>query len=121
LESGNQIVAQKCIELIKSLKDPTVLVDGIRSMDELRLFRKHWNFPIIAIICDEDVRHKRLSDRGRSDDSLNVNDIIERDRREVNFGLTEVIDQADYKVQNNSDIKYLKKSIRESIENILRE
>ena len=120
LESGNQIVAQKCIELIKNLKDPVVLVDGIRSMDEVRLFRKHWNFQIIAIICDEDVRHKRLTDRGRSDDSLNVYDIIERDKREINFGLTEVIDQADHKVQNNSDIKSLKKKIKD-IEDIFKQ
>ncbi len=121
LESGNQIIAQKCIEEIKRINEATIFVDGIRSMDEVRLFREHWNFQIIAIICDEEVRHKRLSDRGRSDDSMNSNDILERDRREVNFGLTEVIGYADYKVQNNSDIKSLKKNIREVIEHILRE
>lgn len=120
-EEGDQIVAKKCIEKIKSTNEATVFVDGIRSMDEVNLFRKHWNFQIIAIICDEDVRYKRLSERGRSDDSLISNDIIERDKREVYFGLTEVIGSADYKVQNNSDIESLKKNIREVIKNILRE
>ena len=101
-ESGSQIIAQKCIDEIKRINEATVFVDGIRSMDEVRLFREHWKFQIIAIICDEDVRHKRLSDRGRSDDTIIFNDILERDRREVNFGLAEVIGHADYTVQNSS-------------------
>ena len=121
LESGSQIVAKKCIEEIKRINETTVFIDGIRSMDEVLLFKEYWNFQIIAVICDEDVRYKRLSDRGRSDDTLIFDDILERDRREVNFGLTEVIGHADYKVQNNSDTKSLKKNIREVIENILRE
>ena len=45
---------------------------------------------------------------------------MERDRREINFGLKEVISKADYTIENNSTIDELKKTTRERVLEIIK-
>jgi len=101
---GDEIVAEKCVELIKDNKKPPIFIDGIRSMAEVRVFRKYWEFPVIAIVADDQLRYQWISNRARMDDSRKKSDIEERDLREIGFGLKEVINDADYTVNNNSSI-----------------
>ena len=101
---GDEIVAEKCVELIKDSKKIPIFIDGIRSMAEVRVFRKYWEFPVIAILADDQLRYQWISNRARMDDSRKKSDIEERDLREIGFGLKEVITDADYTVNNNSSI-----------------
>ena len=96
-----------------------IFVDGLRSMDEVKIFRKYWDFPIIAIICDKEVRYKRMTLRGRADDTDNLKKLIERDERELSFGVGDVIANADYKINNDSDIESLMKNTRDIVLKIL--
>jgi dephospho-CoA kinase len=116
---GPDIIAKKCIELIKSRSESVVFVDGIRSMHEVTLFRQYWKFPVIAILCNESIRHAHLMERGRSDDSLNINIIKERDARELGFGVGDVIKNAEFQVENNSDANSLKQKTLDIIKNII--
>ncbi|MHA1728147.1 MAG: AAA family ATPase [Promethearchaeota archaeon] len=116
---GEQIIAVKCVKMIKKMQNSVIFVDGIRSMNEVIFFRKHWKFPVIAVICADDNRHKRLMERRRSDDSVNIKRILERDKREKEFGVKKVIENADYKINNNSEIETLKRKTRETVEMIL--
>ncbi|MHA1819655.1 MAG: AAA family ATPase [Promethearchaeota archaeon] len=118
-EFGSTIIAQKCVENIRSKKDKIIFVDGLRSMDEVKIFRKYWDFPIIAIICDKEVRYKRMTLRGRADDTDNLKKLIERDERELSFGVGDVIANADYKINNDSDIESLMKNTRDIVLKIL--
>lgn len=111
-EKGQAIIAEKCVDLIKGLNEEVVFIDGIRSQSEIKIFRKFWKFPIIAIVVDESIRFNRLFKRGRSDDPKKIEELIDRDKREVKFGLDEVLQHADYIVHNNSTIEDLKKKIR---------
>ena len=101
---GDEIVAEKCVELIKDSKKTPIFIDGLRSMAEVRVFRKYWEFPVIAIVADDQSRYQWISNRARMDDSRKKSDIEERDLREIGFGLKEVIKDADYTVNNNSSI-----------------
>lgn len=116
---GPDIIAKKCIDLIKSKEDPIIFVDGIRSMHEVELFRQHWEFPIIAIICEDSTRHARLIERGRSDDSMNQELIKERDIREMGFGVGHVIESAEYRVENKFDKEDLKQQVNKIIQKII--
>ncbi|GAG99360.1 unnamed protein product, partial [marine sediment metagenome] len=95
--------------------------DGLRSMNEVNIFREFWKFPIISIIIDEEIRIKRLLERGREDDSIKIDDIKERDEREIRFGLKEVIENSDYKINNNSTITDLQEKTRKIIFSIIKE
>ncbi len=109
---GDEIVAEKCVELIKDSKRTPIFIDGIRSMAEVRVFRKYWGFPVIAIVADDQLRYQWIGNRARMDDSRKKSDIEERDLREIGFGLKEVIKDADYTVNNNSSIADLQIKIK---------
>ncbi|MBY8991014.1 MAG: AAA family ATPase [Candidatus Lokiarchaeota archaeon] len=116
---GPAIVAEKCVELIKLKKEEIIFVDGVRSLFEVNVFRKYWKFPIIAIVVNEKKRFKWLFERGRSDDPRNIDDLKERDQRETQFGLEEVINKADFFIENNSSVEELKKKTRKIILEII--
>ncbi len=118
-KGGPEIIAEKCVELIKKLNNEIIFVDGVRSIDEVKVFRKSWKFPIISIHINKEERFKRLSKRGRSDDPKATNDLMERDKREIEFGLKEVLEKADYKIINNSTITDLQKKVREVVKEII--
>jgi dephospho-CoA kinase len=112
-EGGEEIIAEKCVELIKkSDQNEIIFIDGIRSKKEVEVFRKRWKFPIIAIELSQKLRYKRIIDRARVDDSRDLTDIKERDIREIGFGLEEVINHADFHVYNEGSIEELKKQTR---------
>ncbi len=119
-EKGLAVIAEKCIEVIKNKSADVIFVDGIRSTSEVNLFRKLWKFPIIAIVMDERVRFNRLLERARSDDPKILEELIERDKRESQFGLDEVLQNADYIIHNNSTIDDLKRNVRNLVLNIIK-
>ncbi|MBY8986861.1 MAG: flagellar hook-basal body complex protein FliE [Candidatus Lokiarchaeota archaeon] len=118
-EFGPEIIAKKCVTIIKNLKKNVVFIDGLRSIAEVKVFRTSWNFPIVAVTIDDKIRFKRLSKRGRPDDPKYLDDIRERDQREISFGLNKVINSANYKINNNVSKDEVKKITRDLILNII--
>lgn len=106
-KGGGRMIAAKCVEIIKNMTDRVIFVDGLRSQYEVDYFRKFWKFPVVAIICDDEKRYQRLLARKRRDDKLTLEGIIERDKREIGYGMGELIEKAEYKIDNNSDIEDL--------------
>ena len=116
---GDAIVAEKSVKAIKNQTNKIVFVDGIRSLSEIEVFRRYWKFPVIAIETSNDLRHKRIKKRARSDDSDTLIEIMKRDKRELGFGLKEVINKANYKITNDSSKEELKKITREIVLEII--
>jgi dephospho-CoA kinase len=120
LELGEDIIAKKCVEMIRDFQHGVVFVDGIRSIYELKIFRKFWAFPLISIETEEKFRHQRILNRARDDDSSSIIDIKKREEREISFGLLELIQKADYVIKNNSTINDLKKNTKKLINQLIR-
>ncbi|MFX1430437.1 MAG: AAA family ATPase [Promethearchaeota archaeon] len=118
-EKGPTIIAEKCVDLIRSKNVEVIFIDGIRSLSEINIFRKYWKFPIIAIVVDEEIRFNRLFERGRSDDPKTFEELIERDKRESEFGLDGVLENVDYIIHNNSTIEDLKEKVRKLVLEII--
>ncbi len=109
---GRGIIAKKVIELIKKdierkqIHDNIVVIEGIRSPEEIDYFRRFFDvFILVAIHAPPRTRYERLLKRGREDDTLNIAKLIERDRRELKFGVGEVIALAD-EILVNKDKSY---------------
>jgi dephospho-CoA kinase len=98
---GPEVIAEKCVNLIKKLESEVIFIDGLRSMAEVTVFRKYWKFPLIVTVVSEKIRYERLSNRKRPDDPNSLSEIRDRDQREISFGLNEVIENANYKINNN--------------------
>ena len=112
---GKDIWAKKTLKKItKFSKLEYIVIDGIRNIEEIETFKKKLgkDFIVIAIIASDETRQKRCLKRGREDDSKYVNDLKERDKRELNWGLGSVIASADIVIPNQESIENFRKEIK---------
>jgi dephospho-CoA kinase len=111
---GMGIWAKRTIEKIYSLKkSPYLVIDGVRNMEEIEYFKKELglDFFVVAIDASDKLRRKRAIARGRTDDSKDLKDLEERDKREIGWGLQKVIADADIIIQNNGSLDQFKKQV----------
>ena len=111
---GMDIWAKRTLSKISKEKTDQIIIDGIRNIEEIDTFKKNLgkDFLIIAITASDKTRNKRFITRGREDDSLNVQDLKDRDKRELSWGLGTVIASADIIVPNEDGMEEFKKEIR---------
>ena len=120
-EYGMDIWAKRTVEKIRCLKQASVLViDGVRNLEELEFFKKELglDFIVVAIQASDEQRRKRAIARGRTDDSTDLRDLEERDKREISWGLQKVIADADIVIQNQGSLEEFRKQILELFRNI---
>jgi dephospho-CoA kinase len=116
---GQNAVAKRCIQKIENAKSQKVIVDGIRSLDEVEEFRRHFpKFSLIAVHSSPETRFRRLRGRRRSDDPSNLTVFNERDARELNVGLGNAIAMAEYVIINEEDLEAGKKKAREVLHKV---
>lgn len=116
-EKGLKIVAERCIPKIEKADGRIVIVDGIRSPQEVEEFKRHFtNFTLIAVHASPETRFHRLFKRRRSDDPREWDTFAGRDLRELSVGLGDVIAMADYIVVNEGTKNQLKRQICKVLE-----
>jgi len=111
---GMDIWAKRTVEKIHSMKKSShLIIDGVRNMEEIEYFKKELglDFFVVAIDALDDLRRKRAITRGRTDDSKNLEDLEERDKREIHWGLQKVIADADIIIPNNGSLVQFKKQV----------
>ena len=111
---GMDIWAKRTVEKIHSLKkSPHLIIDGVRNMEEIEYFKKKLglDFLVVAIDASDELRRKRAIARGRTDDSKDLKDLEERDKREIRWGLQKVIADADIVILNNGSLDQFKKKV----------
>jgi dephospho-CoA kinase len=114
-EHGKDIWAKRTLKRISSFdKLNFIVIDGIRNVEEIDTFKNELgkDFVIIAITSSDETRQKRFLARGREDDSLDITDLDERDKRELGWGLGTVIASADIIVKNEGEIHELQNEIQ---------
>jgi dephospho-CoA kinase len=118
-ESGNFVIAQKCVPKIEEQASSKVLVDGLRSLFEADIFKEHFTkFSLVAVHASPQIRFNRLSSRGRSDDPAEWKVFLERDMRELGVGLGNVIAMAEQVIVNDNSFEYVKAKVKASLERI---
>jgi len=118
-ESGNFVIAQKCIPKIEEQASSKVLVDGLRSLYEADIFKEHFTkFSLVAVHASPQIRFSRLYSRGRSDDPAEWKVFLERDMRELGVGLGNVIAMAEQVIVNDNSFEYVKAKVKASLERI---
>ena len=118
-DGGVTVVAPKCIPKIETKENSKVLIDGLRSLPEVEAFKTHFaKFGIAAIHASPEIRFTRLSSRRRSDDSNGWVVFNERDMRELNVGLGNVIAMAEQMIINDSSFDEVKVRISVALRRI---
>lgn len=118
-ERGMAAIAELCIPEIERTAAPLVLVDGIRGDAEVDLFRSRFTgFILIGVDAPFESRLARLSSRGREDDRLSREELRERDRREISWGLGRALARADFLILNDRTVEAFENQVRQLLEEI---
>ena len=104
--NGPEAVAHLIVNKIKLMKKEdkqlsVVIVDGIRSMAEVRLLRRIGSVKLLAIHGSTFTRYTHVRERGRSDVPSNLGEFDKRDKIELDVGISNAIALADETISNN--------------------
>lgn len=99
-KNGPGAIAELIKPQIESSTASVILIDGVRSTDEIQILRKLGSVKLLAIHASTDTRFDFLQKRGRSDDPQTKDNFEERDNRELGVGLSKPIALSDYAISN---------------------
>ena len=100
-KNGPGAVAELIKPSIENSNSNVIVIDGIRSNDEIQVLKKSANVKLLSILASTDTRFTFLHDRGRSDDPKSREIFEERDNRELGIGVGKSIELADESISNN--------------------
>ena len=98
-KNGPGAVAE-LISQIESSSSNVILIDGIRSNEEIKVLRKFGSVKLLAIHASTNTRFEFLQKRGRSDDPQTKEHFEERDNRELGVGISNSIALSDDAISN---------------------
>ena len=115
--NGPGAVAELIRPQIESSTSKVILVDGVRSNDEVAVLRRFGLLKILAVHASTDIRFNFLQKRGRSDDPQTRQHFDERDCRELDVGISNSIVLSDYTISN---VGLTKKELIITAHNVIR-
>ncbi len=101
-KNGPGAIAKLVESEIMSSNSNVLLIDGVRSNDEIEILKKFGNVKLLAIHASTDTRFNFLQKRGRTDDPQTKEHFNERDNRELSVGISNSIALSDYAISNIS-------------------
>ena len=116
-QHGLDIWAKRTVPRIKS---QFVLIDGTRGEAEVNYFRQVYpkNLKVVAIFADQNTRFERIKNRNRPDDTKTLEEFIERDKRELAWGIGNVFLLADYMLINDSTKEAFYDTVQKFFQNL---
>jgi len=99
-KNGSGAIAELVKPQIESSTADVILIDGVRSNDEIQVLKKFGTVKLLAIHASTDTRFDFLQKRGRSDDPQTKEHFDERDNRELGVGISNSIALSDYAISN---------------------
>ena len=98
---GPAVVAELCLPQIMKSNSNSFVIDGVRSVDEINVFKTAGNVKVLAVSAEKKLRKNLLLRRGRSDAPQDRNSFEERDVREIEVGVGKAIEVADVQIEND--------------------
>lgn len=119
-QHGSDVVSNLTVEYIKNnVDDELVCVDGIRS--DLHTFEQEFeDVNLIFVEASIETRLTRIRNRERDGEgNFKKEDLIKRDRREVEWGLDKMRFQSDFIVKNEGSMSKLESEVESILESIV--
>jgi len=100
--------------LAKVIDNEMTVIDGLRNIEELQYFKKmESSIFVVAVFANRKTRLERILKRDRIDDVRSERELIERDNRELSWGIGNVIALADYMIVNDSTLEIFKERVKD--------
>ena len=98
-----------------------IVIDGLRGSAELDVFKKAFgsSLTVVAVHASPEVRFARLRSRNRSDAPHTWEEFVVRERRELSWGLGEVIAIAGTMLVNEGDLATFRADAHGALDAIL--
>jgi dephospho-CoA kinase len=106
---------------IPRISGEVAVIDGVRGRGEVEVFERAFgkNLVVVAVHASPFTRFERIRNRHRSDDILTQEEFDLREKRELGWGLGDVIASADYMIVNEDGIEDFREKAREVLARIL--
>ncbi|MCL7415849.1 MAG: flagellar hook-basal body complex protein FliE [ANME-2 cluster archaeon] len=117
-EEGPSAIARRCVPKLRAINVDTAVVDGVRNIEEVHLFKEEFGDDFLLINIDSSTQNRlhRIQMRGRSDDRLmNEEALRTRDERELGWGMAESIKSADMTIENNGSLEEFRDKVSKVI------
>ncbi len=103
-ENGMDIWARRTYESIAGSE--RIVIDGMRNQEELEYFKTvEKKLFVVAIYANRTTRLERILKRNRPDDIRTLQELVERDNRELSWGIARSIVLADYLIVNDRSLQ----------------
>jgi dephospho-CoA kinase len=116
------VIARRLVE--NFIDDPTAcpqVIEGIRSPAEVETLREETpgRFVLFGVHASPETRVQRLRERDRADDEPSEKFLADRDAKEIEFGVREVLLMSDRIVMNDGTIADLNRAVEHAITRVL--
>ncbi len=110
---GIDIWAKRTVERVRG-RD-RIIIDGVRCLEEVDVFRSHFgnDVHLVGIFAPRKERFRRILNRGRKDDVHSWEEFVEREMRELRWGLGNVLALADHMILNTSTLEDFHDRVRD--------
>jgi len=117
---GQDLLAKIMAHDADSDSGKVVTVDGVRRFPDIEHLKKLDGFYLIYVSVDSKTRYERIIKRGQNpgEDKITYEEFLESEKSEADKTITEVGEQADYKINNDGSLEDLNNKIEETIEEI---
>ncbi len=122
LKDGMDAIAKRCIPYIEATGSDVVVIDGIRGIAEVETFKERFgdDFTLVCIHASRPIRYSRLKARGRSDDTLSLEEFKKREEREMGWGMGEAMREASIVIKNEGELEEFRARVKELLLDALR-
>jgi dephospho-CoA kinase len=116
---GMDVWARRTVPYVKE----GMLIDGCRGLSEIKVFQREIGEGVrtIAVHTSPGERFRRLVERQRADAPEDWDEFLERDNRELGWGLGKVISTADIMIVNEGDLQEFRGKVRSLLERLRRD
>ena len=106
---------------IPYIKDETTIIDGIRGIEEVNVFKKKYgkSFVLVGINASFEIRYQRIRKRKRKDDRLSKKQFKRREEREESWGIRDAMKMTNYTIKNEGTLKEFRKKVEKVLGDIL--
>ncbi len=112
---GSGAIAHLVVQKMQRDSSMLVAVDGLRSMPEVEVLKKHGVVKILGIHAPKEARFIFLKGRRRKDAPKTEDEFLTRDKREFDVGIGEAISYADSIITNDRTIEQLQEKALEIV------
>jgi len=118
---GRGAVAKLAIPILrrKLSSGGKVVISGVRSPEEVEIFRKEFKeFLLIRVKSEKGNRIERALKRGRPDDPSSMEEFIEKEKLEEELGIEETMAMAEFEILNEGTLEELRRKTLELLDKL---